>query len=204
LSSGFTQRLADQRAQIEGCALEQTVDESTRAHVAEAVVQGLFAHQQAAVAVVHHPFPHCFLGIEYVQPYDIAPAGHDRAHGPIRQPKDLLDHVSLGRVNRTLICALFDQRVDFLVGHQCSCKRPHSEYAQDCFRADLEERHDRVHRARQRRDCRSHRASDSFGIDQRDSLRHELAQYERQAREHDHDTAERQWLGDALFDAGVD
>ncbi len=166
-------------------------------HEADHLVDRAVAEREARVAGGQHLGDRGVERIVDVDPDHCVARHHDRAQRPVGEADDAFEEVALRLVEDAGVGALGDHRLDLLLGHRRSA--PRRGAARSPSTASVERRRNQTigvpiggehgHRA-------GDEGGDALGVPERQPLRHQLADDQRDVGGGDHDDGEGQRAGD--------
>ena len=182
------------RGHVQRGAGEELPEQVADVHDALDVVQAVAADDEADVRGRGDGVAERLGAVREVERGDLRPRRHHARHVAVAEAEDALDDAPLLGVDHARLRPLVQQQPDLFLGRRRAVLRRHAEQAQQQVRRAREDEHDR------RRDLRDHlhRARDdgrdALGVVQRDPLRHQLADDEREVRDREDDEED----GDAV------
>ena len=177
--AGHEQRRLCRVGQVQWPATHATCQQVLLFHHADDVVQAAPRNRKARMRRRHDLFHRLFRWRVHVKPHDVVTRFHERHHRAIAQSEQASDRFMLRFFDEAGFGALFHDDFDFFFRDQRFLRRPDAERAQDHAGRCVQDGHDgRAHPGeRHHRLCEC--AGEPLRAVQRNLLRHELSNDER-------------------------
>ncbi len=121
----------ERRTQVDGLAREALVQQVPGADKSQNVVQSAPGDRKAGEPGGGDLVVDAFRGIRGVEPYDPGVRRHERAHLPLVQPEDAIDHGLFARLERSAQRPLPDQQLDLFWRDRRFCRGLDAEQPDD-------------------------------------------------------------------------
>jgi hypothetical protein len=165
-------------------------------HHPDHIVQVVAGHRVARMAVHQHRLADFGERVRHVEPDNVAPRGHDHADRAIAQAEDLLHDLFFDRLEDAALRALLDQHPHFFFGDHRLVEQFDAHQPQRPFAGTGEQPDQGRREPRQGGHGPRNPAADALGVVQRQSLRDEFTDHQREIGHDDYDDKDRQRLRD--------
>ena len=192
---GQHQRLADHRHDVQLLTVQELIEQVLLAHLSQHVVDLAAADQDAREVTVADFAPQRRFVVARVDPVDVRARRHHRAHRAVGEAEHSLDHLVLLAMDLPYLRSFGDEHADLLFRHAFVGMTRHTQRPQHSVVRDAQQPNQRPtqpgHGGDGPRDARSH----LLRIAQREMLRHQLADDEREISDSDHRDRDAKRLG---------